>query len=59
MFKQPFSSLGLPCHQRATTRIGNAKAQWTTAVSTPGPLTVLEAAGLTGLWMVYESRTVA
>lgn len=47
------------CHWRATTRIGNDKALWTTAVSSPGLLTVLEAAGFRGLWMVYESCTTA
>lgn len=47
------------CHQRATAGIGNNKALWTAAVSTPGWLAVLGAAALIGLWMVDQSRTVA
>lgn len=47
------------CHWRATTRIGNDKVLWTTVVSSPGPLTVLEAARFRGLWMVYKSCTTA
>lgn len=46
-------------HQRATTRIERDKALWTTALSSPGPLTVLEAAGCKGLWMVCKSWTAA
>lgn len=42
------------CHRRATTRIGNAKALWTAAVSSPGALAVLEAAGFTGLDALQE-----
>lgn len=47
---------GPACPQRANTRIGNDKALWTPAVSTPGLLTVLEAAScVNGLQEPYRS----